>query len=230
MFFLTFTLSNQLLLVQPFMKPHAIDNVLCRNVQIAVFFKICFSKLIFFFPRIDLFKRKSDFPEPCDTFIRKFSLRGLSRNKICIGAAIDEDHNVLLLSEGFGKPSQKVSYEAFVDHISPNSTLIHDGEKSHKKLIADLSLIDEQHSTKETKSLEDFENPLDPVNHIHYLTKRFLYSHSGFDRSQIQDYLNLYSFILNPPFDKLEKVDKLLNLVFENPKLLRYREQFNVNT
>ena len=101
---------------------------------------------------------------------------------------------------------------------------------TEKKLITDLSLIDEQHPTKETKNLEDFENPLDPVNHIHYLTKRFLYSHSGFDRSQIQDYLNLYSFILNPPFDKLEKVDILLNLAFQNPKLLRYRNQFRINS
>lgn len=156
-------------------------------------------------------------------------LRGLSRNKICIGAATDENHHVLLLFEGFGKPSQKISYETFVNHITPKSTLIHDGEKSHKKLISELCLIDEQHPTTETKGLEDFENPLDPVNHIHYLTKRFLYSHSGFDRSQIQNYLNLYSFILNPPFDKLEKVDILLNLVFQNPKLLRFRDQFNAN-
>lgn len=156
--------------------------------------------------------------------------RGLSRNKICIGAAMDGHHNVLLVSEGFGKPTQKVSYATFVDHIAPNPTLIHDGEKVHRKLIAELSLIDEQHPTSETKGLEDFENPLDPINHIHYLTKRFLYSHSGFDRSQIQDYLNLYSFILNPPFNKLEKVDILLNLVFQNPKLLRYRNQFNIIT
>lgn len=156
--------------------------------------------------------------------------RGLSRNKICIGAATDEHHKVLLVSEGLGKPSQKVSYATFADHIAVNSTLVHDGEKTHKKLITDLSLIDERHPTKETKNLEDFENPLDPVNHIHYLTKRFLYSHSGFDRSQIQDYLNLYSFILNPPFDKLEKVDILLNLAFQNPKLLRYRNQFRINS
>ena len=136
----------------------------------------------------------------------------------------------LLLSEGLGKPSQKASYTTFVDHIVPNSTLIHDGEKTHKKLITDLSLVDERHPSRETKTLEDFENPLDPINHIHYLTKRFLYSHSGFNREQIQDYLNLYSFILNPPYDKLEKVDILLNLVFQKPKLLRYRDKFGRNT
>ena len=64
-------------------------------------------------------------------------LRGLSKNKICIGAAIDEHHNVVLLSEGFGKPSQKVSYATFASHIEPKSILIHDGEK----LIRNLSQI-----------------------------------------------------------------------------------------
>ena len=64
---------------------------------------------------------------------------------------------------------------------------------------------------------------------LHYLIKRFLYEHSGFERSQIQAYLNLYAFVLNPPRDKLEKVDILLNLVFQNPKLLRYRDRFTEN-
>ena len=79
------------------------------------------------------------------------------------------------------------------------------------------------------RGLDDFEDPLDPVNNLHYLIKRFLYAHSGFDRSQIQGYLNLYSFVLNPPFDRLEKVDKILNLVFQKPKLLRYRDRTTVN-
>ncbi|MBP3854030.1 MAG: hypothetical protein IK990_00265, partial [Ruminiclostridium sp.] len=61
------------------------------------------------------------------------------------------------------------------------------------------------------------------------LTKRFLYAHSGFDRSQIQAYLNLYSFVLNPPSDRLEKVDIILNLVFQNPKLLRFRDRTSAN-
>ena len=61
------------------------------------------------------------------------------------------------------------------------------------------------------------------------IIKRFLYAHSGFDRRQIQAYLNLYSFVLNPPFDRLEKVDIILNLVFQNPKLLRYRNRTSVN-
>ena len=58
----------------------------------------------------------------------------------------------------------------------------------------------------------------------------FLNAHSGFCRDEIQDYLNLYSFVINSPSDHLEKVEKIINLVFENPKSLKYREQFGLNT
>ena len=157
------------------------------------------------------------------------SPRGLSRNKICIGVATDRKQTVII-AEGFGKPSQKMSYDAFASHIQPGSVLVHDKERTHRTLVEKLALISKEYSAKELKSLEDFENPLDPVNHLHFLVKRFLYAHSGFARSKIQGYLNLYAFVLNPPFDKLEKVDKLLNLAFQNPKLLRYRNRNAVNT
>ena len=154
--------------------------------------------------------------------------RGLSKNKICIGVATDKK-NTVIIAEGFGKPSQKMSYDSFIAHIQPGSTLVHDKELTHKKLVNELSLDSEEYSAKALRGMDDFENPLDPVNHIHYLIKRFLYAHSGFDRSQIQAYLNLYAFVINPPSDKLEKVEKLLNLAFENPKLLRYRDMYAAN-
>ena len=154
--------------------------------------------------------------------------RGLSKNKICVGVATDKK-NTVIIAEGFGKPSQKMSYDTFVAHIKPGSTLIHDKESTHKKLVKELGLVSEEYAAKDLKGLDDFENPLDPVNNLHYLIKRFLYAHSGFDRSQIQGYLNLYSFVLNPPSDRLEKVDKILNLVFQKPKLLRYRDRTSVN-
>ena len=77
------------------------------------------------------------------------------------------------------------------------------------------------------KGLADSENPLDPVNRIHCLLKMYLNAHSGFCRDDLQNYLNLYAFVINPPSDHLEKVEKISNLVFENPKLLNYRDQFD---
>lgn len=152
-------------------------------------------------------------------------LRGLSRNQICIGVATDKKHTICFF-EGFGKPSQKRSYETFKDHIASGSTLIHDKEKAHKKLIEKLELKCVSYSSSDLKGLADSENPLDPVNCIHCLLKMFLNAHSGFCRDEIQDYLNLYSFVINSPSDHLEKVEKIINLVFKNPKSLKYRDQF----
>lgn len=153
-------------------------------------------------------------------------LKGLSRNQICIGVATNKKQTVCFV-EGYGKPSQKSSYETFKDHIAEGATLIHDKETTHKKLIQELSLTSKSYASKNLKGLADSENPLDPVNRIHNLLKMFLNAHSGFNRDDLQGYLNLYAFVINPPSDYLEKVEKLIKMVFENPKSLRYRDQFS---
>ena len=152
-------------------------------------------------------------------------LKGLSRNQICIGVVTNKKQTVCFF-EGYGKPSQKSSYETFKSHIAEGSTLIHDKESTHKKLIRELSLTSKAYASKDLKGLADSENPLDPVNRIHSLLKMFLNAHSGFNRDDLQGYLNLYAFVINPPSDYLEKVEKLIKMVFENPKSLRYRDQF----
>ncbi|MDR1537159.1 MAG: hypothetical protein LBU32_04030, partial [Clostridiales bacterium] len=57
-----------------------------------------------------------------------------------------------------------------------------------------------------------------------------LNSHSGFKREDMQNYLNLFAFVTNPPTELLEKVELVINLEFQNPKLLRFREFFAANT
>ena len=128
--------------------------------------------------------------------------------------------------EGYGRPTQKQSFQAFKDHIQPGSKLIHDKENTHLKLVEKLSLNSICYAAKDLRGLADSEKPLDPVNRIHCLLKMFLNAHSGFCRDDLQDYLNLYAFVMNPPSDHLEKVEKIINLVFQNPKSLKYREQF----
>ncbi len=149
--------------------------------------------------------------------------RGLSRNQICIGVATDKNQTVCFV-EGFGKPSQRNSYLTFKDHIAKGSILVHDKEQTHRKLVKELSLISEVYSSKSMKGLADSENPLEPVNRIHCLLKLFLNAHGGFNRDDLQGYLDLYAFVVNPPSDYLEKVERIINLVFENPKSLRYRQ------
>ena len=156
-------------------------------------------------------------------------LRGLSRNQICIGVAMDNSHTIFLV-EGAGKPSQKKSYEIFKDHIAPGSTLIHDKEDAHTKLVRKLFLVSKAHSAKELNGLPDKDNPMYPVNHAHAILKRFLHAHSSFVRSDLQGYLDLFAFVTNPPGDMLEKVELVIEMAFKNPKLLRYRDYYSVNT
>lgn len=133
--------------------------------------------------------------------------RGLSRNQMCIGVATD-GRRVLCVLEGLGKTSRKKTLDAFATHIAPKSKLIHDKEKSHDALVSALGLESEEHSSKELKGLPDKENPLNEINRVCNLLQKFLNAHSGFNRSKMQDYLNLFCFIENPPDNKYEKLVK----------------------
>ena len=155
-------------------------------------------------------------------------LRGLSRNQICIGAATNKSQTICFI-EGTGKPSQKKSYEAFKSHIAEGSTLIHDKESAHKKLVNELHLKSVEYASKDTKGLPDSENPLYPINRTHFLLKKFLNAHSGFNRSDLKGYIDLFTFVMNPPHDPLEKVENIVKMAFQNPKTLRYRDMFGEN-
>ena len=156
-------------------------------------------------------------------------LRGLSQNQICIGVGTDKKQTLFLV-EGNGKPSQKKTFETFHNHIKPGSILIHDEEFAHAKLVRELSLESRAYSSKDLEGLADKNNPMNPINRSHDILKKFLNAHSSFDRDNLQGYLNLFAFVTNPPADMLEKVELLIKMAFQNPKLLRYRDFYGLNT
>ena len=156
-------------------------------------------------------------------------LRGLSQNQICIGVATDKK-NTLFLVEGTGKPSQKKSFEAFGSHIERGSTLYHDKESAHAKLVCKLSLNSITYASSDLKGLADKDNPMNPVNRAHAVLKMFLNTHGGFIRDDMQGFLNLFAFVTNPPFDLLEKVELVIKTAFMNPKILRYRDFFSAKS
>jgi len=155
-------------------------------------------------------------------------LCGLSSNQMCIGVLCDKS-KTLCLFEGYGKPAQRKTYELFKEHIVAGSTIIHDKESAHKKLVKELRLKSVSYDSKELKLLSDKDNPLNRVNRIHYLLKSFLHAHTSFDRNKIQGYLNLFSFVMNPPINHLEKAEILLDLAFKNPITLRYRDFYCIS-
>lgn len=152
-------------------------------------------------------------------------LRGLSVNQICIGVACDNEH-VFCVLEGKGKPSQGKTWSAFKDHIENGSVLIHDKENAHKTLVSGLGLTSMSYDAREIKKLDDRDNPLERVNRIHFLLKRFFMAHSSFKREYIGGFIDLFSFVMNPPSEKLEKVKVLLDLGLTHAQILRFRDDF----
>ena len=61
-----------------------------------------------------------------------------------------------------------------------------DGERSHGVLIRNLNLSEEVYKTAYTLNLKDEDNPLNPINKIHALSKRFMKSHGGYNRDNLQ--------------------------------------------
>lgn len=150
--------------------------------------------------------------------------RGISRNKLCVACAYDSLGHVFLLCENTSKPSIRSTWKTMGSHIKPGSKLIHDGEKSHSVLIDKLNLISEIYDADEIKKLDDSIDPLDPINRIHSLAKKFIRAHGGYDRKNLQGFMNLISFILNEPEDRYEKIDLFINMALTTPQTVRYRD------
>ena len=153
-------------------------------------------------------------------------LRGLSHNQYCIGIGYDKT-NIIAIVEGLGKTSTERTNIAFEKHIETNSKLIHDDEKSHRKLVEKLNLVDDSYKSTWLKTKKDEDNPLRPINHQCDLIRQFLNTHSGFDREDLQDYLNLYCFMNSKPNNKLNKVDQFIEMALKSNISLSYRELFD---
>lgn len=152
-------------------------------------------------------------------------LRGLSRNQHCIGIGYD-GNNIIALVEGLGKTSATLTWDTFSKHIERGSKIIHDDEKSHHKLVKELNLSDESYNSNWLKTKSDKDNPLRPINHQCDLIRQFLNAHSGFDRKDLQDYLNLYCFINSNHKNKLDKVYEFIELALNTRVSLTYRALF----
>ncbi len=148
--------------------------------------------------------------------------RGLSRNQICIGIACDHS-SVICFVEGNGKPTKQGTLDTFASHIEPESTMSHDREQAHGLLVKTLRLRSIVYDARQIKQLPDSENPLNRINQHCRMLKLFLASHSGFIREDLQDYLNLFCFVMNHPKNKHEKVEKFMGRAVDCRILHRYR-------
>ena len=151
-------------------------------------------------------------------------LRGISRNKLAVAVAFDNHNHLYIKCEYTSKPSDRSTWNTLGSHIKPGSHLIHDGERSHGVLIRRLNLTEEVYKTKDTSNLRDEDNPLDPINKIHAISKRFMKSHGGYKREDLQDWMNLIWFILSEPANRYEKIRKFFNIAVCTHKRVKYRD------
>lgn len=149
-------------------------------------------------------------------------LRGLSRTKICIVVAIDSYKNMIAIICGHGKPSSSRIYKTVKDHIEPNSTIIHDGEKAHNKLIQELHLKSEVY--KADCKDDNYLNHMALINNMCGWIKRYIWRFIGMDVENLQTYLNWYVYLLRcqRDNDKWEKNERILrHLLLERTKYTR---------
>lgn len=104
------------------------------------------------------------------------------------------------------------------------SSLFYDGEPAHNKLVDELLLKSTIYPSITTKGLKDKDNPLFTINDLHNKAKRFMREHGGYDRRHLQDWMNLFWFILNDPEDKFDKVKLFIERAIRIRKRVKYRD------
>lgn len=151
---------------------------------------------------------------------------GLSRNKPCVACAADGPGRSVVVPCGRGKPGGARALAAYGPHIEPGSTLVHDRENAHGRLVREPGLASEAHDARLLARLPDREDPLRDVNRLHFPLKAFLDRHRGFDRGGLAGWLDLFSVVANPPSGATGKAALALDRATSSPKTLRYRELY----
>lgn len=150
--------------------------------------------------------------------------RGRSQRKLCIGVGSDEAGQSVYAYEGFGKTNGTRTMAAFGSSIAPGSTLVHDREPSHARLVRVLGLKSESHHGKQMAHLSSAEQPLRDVRQQGKALKRFLAAQPRLDEDNVVGYLNLFSIMKNQPDEVREKVNFVIQYALDNPKTLRFRD------
>ena len=119
--------------------------------------------------------------------------RGLSKNQLCIVVAIDCHKNTYAVICGHGKPYASRIFEVLKNHIVSGSTLVHDGERAHDKLIKELDLKEEFYKAN-THDKEYLEN-IALINNMCSWLKRYIYRFIGMRIANLQSYLNWFVYL-----------------------------------
>lgn len=140
--------------------------------------------------------------------------RGLSKDQVCIAAAIDVHKNMVAVVCGNGKPSAKRTKDALLKHIEPGSVIVHDMERAHKSLVKAARCTDEAYKA----NVEDpvYLECMELVNNLCSWIKRFLWHHAGMKSENLQSYLNwfVYLFRVKRDDERWPKMERVIRHLF----------------
>ena len=139
-------------------------------------------------------------------------LRGLSRSKICIVVAIDSYKNMVAIISGHGKPSSKRIIEALKSHIKEGSHIIHDGDRSHYKLIKELNCTETIY--KANCKDKEYLKHMALINNMCSWLKRYIRRFLGMVLNNLQSYLNWFIY--------LQRVKQYDEVWPKNTRILRH--------
>lgn len=149
--------------------------------------------------------------------------KGLSDNQLCIASGTDGTNSFFIYMKK-AKPTEASCWKIYRKHLDKNATLIHDGEKAHSRLVVEWVIKDIVYESDKTHGLKDKDNPLDLINDLHDKLQRFMMAHGGYNRSNIQDWLNLFWFIMNGSKDKYDKVKIFIERAISIRKRVKFRD------
>ena len=144
-------------------------------------------------------------------------------DRICIAVGCDDAGRSLVARAGLGKPGKSRCWDAYGGHIERGSRLVHDMENAHSILVDRLGLESVAYRSADLRGLDDAHNPLRRADHMHFLLRESVRRHSGLGRDRIDDWPDLFSVIVNPPSNRLEKVAMVLDRAMSLPISLPYR-------
>ena len=144
-------------------------------------------------------------------------------DRICIAVGCDDAGRSLVARAGLGRPGKSRCWDAYGGHIERGSRPARDMENAHSILVDRPGPGGVAYRSADPGGLDDAHNPLRRVNHMHFLLRESVRRHSGLRRDRIDDWPDLFSVIVNPPSNRLEKVAMVLDRAMSLPISLPYR-------
>ena len=136
--------------------------------------------------------------------------RGISKEKVCVLTALDDDRNLYIAPITMGKPSSNDLIRSIGKIVKPKSLLVTDSLFSYK-ILSSYSKINHIAIPSGCRSFEGYN--IQKINSLHSNIKRFISVYRGVSTKYLANYLALFKFI----FSKIQECP--INIKGEYPYL-----------